>query len=53
MTDFRYWQNQMPEGTALCMLCFESFPLEDMYVDAGGQMWDSCKACEKAEASRD
>jgi hypothetical protein len=49
VTDFRYWQNKANEvQRILCMLCFDVFPVEEMFRDDEGT-WDICKDCERRE----
>lgn len=51
MTNFRQWQNEaFMEGTFICMICFDSFPLAESYVDELGDHWDVCPDCGELEA---
>lgn len=50
MTSFGWWQDQANKGgLVLCMLCFESKPVEQMHVDEHGDTWDVCKPCQKEQ----
>lgn len=50
MTSFEWWAAQMPPGTFLCSLCFEGKPFTEAWIDAGGQVWDTCVPCQEADS---
>lgn len=50
MTSFGYWQAEANKaGLFMCMICFESFPIDQAYTDSNGDKWDSCVSCEEIE----
>jgi hypothetical protein len=37
------------DGLTRCCLCYERYPLDDLFVDAMGVVWDYCKECAERE----
>lgn len=53
MTNFGWWQSQVMAASQgkvfMCMVCFDTFPVEHAHTDTIGQKWDMCLECGAAE----
>lgn len=47
MTSFSWWARLARDGFFLCQECFEVKLVFECWIDADGQAWDVCWACQK------
>ena len=49
----QHWGPQCPDGLVMCCMCFDRFPLGELYLDpVDGKMVDVCQDChDKDEAA--
>jgi hypothetical protein len=45
----RHWGVVCPDEMVMCCICYHRVPADQVYTDVGGQKWDMCDPCGKAE----